>query len=170
MKVYLIGMPGSGKSTLGAQVAHNLNIQFIDLDKEIEKREGKTVSQVFSANGEAHFRKVESETLIALSAQNDDFVMATGGGTPCYHDGIGIINTYGVSIFLDEPVSTLLKRLRGKTDRPLLLESDQEKQKEKIDSLRQSRLTCYQQATVIVQNATLSKIIAEIQLRRKSQM
>ena len=170
MKIYLVGMPGSGKSTLGAQVAQTLNIEFIDLDKEIERREGSQVSEIFATADEHYFRKVESETLKTLAASSRDFIMATGGGTPCYHEGMDVINTSGFSIFLDEPVNVLLRRLEHKTDRPLLFESDSQKRQEQIETLRQLRMQCYQRASVVITGGSLSKILEEIQVRMRNQM
>ncbi len=169
MKIYLVGMPGSGKSTLGAQVADILNLEFIDLDKEIEARAGRTVSEIFSAAGENHFRQLESSILIELSGSARNFIMATGGGAPCFHGGMSVINNSGLSIFLDEPISLLLTRLENKTDRPLLYESDNVKRKEKLEALRKSRLECYQLAAIVLKGADMSKILEEIRIRTKTQ-
>ena len=98
-KIYLIGMPGSGKTTLGLQLAEALQLPFVDLDKEIEKHEGKSVPDIFSQQGEAHFRQVESKLLKEWSASGKTFIMATGGGAPCNHHGIEVINRSGLSIF-----------------------------------------------------------------------
>jgi shikimate kinase len=111
MKIFLIGMPGSGKTTLGKRLAKEMLLPFVDLDKEIERREGKSVQQLFTENGEDYFRQVESKELIEWSASAKSFVMATGGGTPCFYEGIKVINQSGLSIFLDVPLTTLLSRL-----------------------------------------------------------
>ncbi|MEJ7647242.1 MAG: shikimate kinase [Chryseolinea sp.] len=169
MKIYLVGMPGSGKSTLGAQLAQRLNMEFIDLDKEIEKFEGNLVTDIFAAKGEDHFRKVESTLLIELSQSNKNFIMATGGGAPCYHGGMKIINENGLSIFLDEPLEVLITRLEKKIDRPLLNETDSFKRHEKLEHLRASRLDCYHQAWVTVKGATLSKILEVLEIRTQTQ-
>ena len=78
MKIFLIGMPGSGKSTLGRQVARHLGIEFVDLDAEIEKAEAKSISDIFSQQGEDYFRIVESRLLLEWAASTKAFVMATG--------------------------------------------------------------------------------------------
>lgn len=159
-------MPGSGKTTLGRQLAKQLLTPFIDLDKEIEKQEGRSVQQIFAEHGEDYFRQIESSVLRDCSASGESFVMATGGGTPCFYDGIQVINKSGMSIFLDTPVKTLLSRLEKTTDRPLLLAPDVKTKEEKLQQLREYRLQFYQQAKIIVENADLTKLMAAIHLKR----
>lgn len=166
MKIYLIGMPGSGKSTLGKQLARELLMAFVDLDKEIEKREGKSIKQVFAEKGEDYFRQVESQMLLEWAASEKSFVMATGGGTPCFYKGIEVINQTGLSIFLDVQVSVLLSRLEKKSDRPLLHSSDATEKEGKLNALRASRLECYLSSNITIENADLSKLRAAIHLRK----
>jgi len=138
---------------------------FVDLDKEIENREGKSIKQIFSELGEDYFRQIESKELLQWAASQESFVMATGGGTPCFYEGIKIINQSGLSIFLDSPLKALLPRLENKTDRPLLA-GDLEEKKEKLAALRTSRLQYYQQANIIVDRPDLPKVMAAIRLRK----
>src|SRR5688572_17553731 len=112
MKLFLIGLLGSGKSFLGKELAKALNLPFIDLDDILEKKEGMKVSEIFSAKGEEHFRILEATALREQSTQKA-FVMATGGGTPCFHDNMTHINQCGTSVFLNTPVSEIVKRLKG---------------------------------------------------------
>lgn len=165
MKIFLIGMPGSGKTTLGKRLAKEMLTDFVDLDKEIEKREGKSVQQIFAENGEDYFRQIESKELIEWAGSSKSFVMATGGGTPCFYEGIKVINQSGLSIFLDVPLTTLFSRLEKKTDRPLLNASDIKEKKERLTSLLSQRLRFYQQANITVRNANPSKVMAAIKLR-----
>ncbi len=166
MKIYLIGMPGSGKSTLGKKLARELLVEFVDLDNEIEKTEGKSVSEIFSGNGEEYFRLTESQVLAHWSALETSFVMATGGGTPCFFNGIQLINETGLSIFLDVPLTQLLSRLEKKTDRPLLSSSDKKEMEDKLNRLRTSRLSIYQQAHITVEDPDLSKLMTAIHLKK----
>ena len=166
MKIFLIGMPGSGKTTLGRQLAKEMLMSFVDLDKEIEKREGKSVQQVFGEHGEDYFRQVESKELIEWAASSKSFVMATGGGTPCFYENIKVINQSGISIFLDVPLATLLSRLEKKTDRPLLNAGTVEQKKERLSSLLEHRTQYYQQANIVVKNANLSKVMEAIRFRK----
>ena len=166
MKIFLIGMPGSGKTTLGKRLSKEMLMTFVDLDKEIEKREGKSVQEIFSQNGEDYFRQVESKELVEWSASDKSFIMATGGGTPCFYEGIKVINQSGLSIFLDVPLGTLLSRLEKKTDRPLLNAADIKEKKERLASLHAGRMQYYQQAHITVKNASLSKVMEAIHLRK----
>jgi shikimate kinase len=165
MKIYLIGMPGSGKSTLGTSIAAELMMTFVDLDLEIEKHERKTVPQIFLEKGEDHFRQIESKLLQAWASSNESFVMATGGGAPCMFKGIEVINRSGLSIFLDVPIHELVARLKSKNDRPLLGTDLSEKEKI-LKSLREARLGCYRQAKVTVVNPDLSKVLEAIHFKK----
>jgi len=120
MKYFLVGMPSCGKSSLAKIIGKEINIQFIDLDKEIEIVEKRSINEIFNIKGEDYFRKIESEILNSIIKSNESFIMATGGGTPCYNDNMKIINNNGVSIFLDVKISELKNRLKNKKDRPLL--------------------------------------------------
>jgi shikimate kinase len=166
MKIYLIGMPGSGKTTLGKQLAEELLLLFVDLDKEIEKREGMSVQEIFAKQGEDHFRMVESQVLREWAGSKKGFVMATGGGAPCFHNGIGIINETGLSIFLDEPVTELLRRLMQKTDRPLLNTGDKEEKEARLLKLRDARLEFYSQAKIRVASPTLQKVMEALRFNK----
>ena len=120
MKYFLVGMPASGKSSLAKMISKEINIQFIDLDKEIEAIEKKSINELFNLKGEKYFRKIESEVLYSIIKSNNSFILATGGGTPCFNNNMKIINDNGVSIFLDVKISELENRLKNKKDRPLL--------------------------------------------------
>ena len=120
MKYFLVGMPASGKSSLAKMISKEINIQFIDLDKKIETIEKKSINDLFNLKGEKYFRKIETEVLNSIIKSNDSFILATGGGTPCFNNNMKIINDNGVSIFLDVKISELENRLKNKKDRPLL--------------------------------------------------
>ena len=162
MKIYLVGMPGSGKTTLGKQVAAALSLPFVDLDDEIEAHEGKTIPEIFTSRGEDYFRKTESALLQLWATGEKSFVMSTGGGAPCFYDGIEVINRSGVSIFIDVPIDQLVKRVAQKSDRPLLDTKDQDELVQRMESFRRQRLTVYRQAKFVLQNPELADILRKI--------
>jgi shikimate kinase len=162
MKIFLIGMPGSGKTTLGKELAANLMIDFIDLDSEIEKDERQSIAEIFAQKGEDYFRLLEARTLRFFTSVQYSFVMATGGGTPCFHQGMDTINANGISIFLDVPVRNLVERVIKNQDRPLLHSLQESGLKEKLESIHAQRLSCYQQATLVVADPSLEKILKKL--------
>jgi shikimate kinase len=165
MKIFLIGMPGAGKSTLGKQLAGSLMTNFIDLDKEIENHEGKSVAEIFSQSGEDHFRMIESRLLGHFASSSESFVMATGGGAPCFYQGIKTINDSGVSIFLDTPLERLVERTSNKSTRPLLSNNTDDQLREKLKQIRESRLPIYEQARIRLAAPDLSQVLKSLAMR-----
>lgn len=157
MKVFLLGLPGSGKTTIGKKLASALKLPFIDLDKEIEKNEGKAISEIFKEKKEDYFRKLESSELKKWASKPDDFVMATGGGAPCFFDNIDIINKAGKSIFLDVPASEIAKRMSraGMEKRPLLAASGKDGLKDSIEFMRSNRISYYKKAAFTFSGPTI---------------
>ena len=139
---------------------------FVDLDKEIEREEGKSIPEIFSSSGEAFFRTLESDLLKKWSAKNESFIMGTGGGAPCFHNGIEIINTTGLSIFLDVDLSELVNRLESKSDRPLLQRETPEQLLEKLRTLQEKRYAIYAQAHHTVKNPTLETLTDLLDLKK----
>jgi shikimate kinase len=165
MKIYLIGMPGSGKTTIGRSLAEKLSVPFIDLDKEIEKREGKTISDIFSTDGEDHFRAIESRTLTEWSSRDDSFVLATGGGAPCFYNGIETMNATGLTIFLDVPIQELAQRT-AKSDRPLLKTQTPGDLLIRLEALAKKRMAIYRKASIIATNPTVDSVLQKLQFRK----
>jgi shikimate kinase len=148
MKIFLIGLPGSGKTTMGKQLASALAIEFVDLDKEIERREGRLIREIFKQKNENYFRILETNELAAWCESDKNFVMATGGGAPCFFRNMEMINKAGISIFLDVPPKEVAARIQ-KTDveeRPLLAATGVAALKDSIETMRTNRLSFYQQA------------------------
>lgn len=119
----LVGLPGSGKTTLGHQLAAYFNRPFLDLDAAIEVHTGCGVRDIFARDGEAGFREVEAAVLCtALAAGGPPLVLATGGGTPCFHDNMALLNHAGITLWLDVPVAELAARLAPEevAKRPLM--------------------------------------------------
>jgi len=155
MKIYLIGLPGSGKSLLGKKLSKSINLPFIDLDAALEKQEGLKVSKIFAGKGQDFFRTIEAEMLRKLSDEKE-FVMATGGGTPCFHDNMEFINQTGTSIFLDTPTALIASRInpKEKETRPLLEDVPDDQLDKKLEELLNRRLVYYKQAHFTIDGGT----------------
>jgi shikimate kinase len=121
MRIALIGYMGSGKSTVGRLLSEQLNIPFIDLDERIESQTGMTITEIFQRQGEASFRELEKDTLTEILKSQSLFVLATGGGTPCFFNQIDLLNEYCETIYLRCSVEVIQMRLNEpQTSRPLL--------------------------------------------------
>ena len=156
--LFLLGLPGSGKSTLGSQLAKHFGLHFIDLDVEIEKTAGQSIEQIFNKFGEPYFRKIEQNTLKEVVGDESGFVMAVGGGTPCYNDNMQLLNKSGQTIFLDVPTDVLCERLWNDVTltRPLLLGLSADGLKEKIEGLSNERQKFYKEAKLRIQGSDIS--------------
>lgn len=120
MRVFLIGMMGSGKSFWAHKLSALFNISAFDLDDVIEKQAGKTISEIFETEGENSFRQIEQDCLHSFQ-QKDDFILATGGGTPFFFDNMDWMNEHGITIWIDEPIEIIANRLiKEKNHRPLI--------------------------------------------------
>lgn len=119
MVVFLIGYMSSGKSYLGAIAAQALNVSFYDLDEIIEEKYNKSIKDIFIENGEDYFRQIEHETLVALNIHKDS-IIATGGGTPCFHDNMNFMSSKGKIVYLQVSINELFNRLKLDKNRPLL--------------------------------------------------
>ena len=121
LKIVLVGMPGSGKSTFGRKLAKELNFVFVDLDHLIEKEEGREIKDIFSNEGEGTFREIETKYLNKALDFVEGFVLSTGGGTPCFNDNMDTINQKSISVYLDVPINEIFKRLSKDSggDRPM---------------------------------------------------
>jgi shikimate kinase len=155
MKIYLVGLPGSGKSLLGRKLSKSINLPFIDLDAELEKHEGLKVAKIFAGKGQDYFRTLEADMLRKLSDEKE-FVMATGGGAPCFHNNMEFINQTGTSIFLNTPIATIASRIspKEKKTRPLLEDVPDDQLEQKLEELLKRRLTYYQQAHFTIDGGT----------------
>lgn len=158
MKIFLIGLPGSGKSTIGKSLALELSSNFIDLDQEIEKQEGRTIKQIFKQMHEGYFRQLESKALKKYCQSEDSFVMATGGGAPCFFDNMDHIKQAGKSIFLDVKPAEIARRIMNShiSERPLFSTDNAESLKDRIEFMRSQRIPFYKQAHITISGDKIS--------------
>lgn len=156
MKIFLIGMMGTGKTYWCKKLAKKLKVGGYDLDFLIESHEEKTIAEIFADEGEAYFRRAETKILHWFK-EKKSFVLATGGGTPCFHENMQWMNEAGITVWIDEPVEVLVARLQPeKEHRPLIKNlSDAELKQFLTDKLVQ-RFPFYHQATYHLQGNAIS--------------
>ncbi len=144
-KIVLIGFMGCGKTTLGKLLSQELNVPFFDTDALIEAKTKQTISELFDAFGEAYFRALEKETLEEIKKE-ENFILATGGGLPCFGTNMDTLNQLGETIYLETSVGELYHRLTiSSTDRPLLESSSLNDLKAKINGMVKAREPVYRQ-------------------------
>lgn len=162
-KIFLVGMPGSGKSTMGKQLADQFERNFFDLDQEIENMLGSSVTDIFAEEGEEGFREAERDVLYMLVRLNEPAVIATGGGAPCFHDGINVMNKSGHTVFINPPMQTIIERVsQEKGLRPLVDEMD-DAIDTKLVELYEQRLPFYQQAKFELNSNDMEALVKHLQ-------
>ena len=165
-RIFLIGFMGSGKSTLGIQLARRVDYQFIDMDRLIEETAEMSVPEIFNEHGEEVFRKWEHDILVEL-CRREKLVVATGGGAPCHSQLMDLMNNHGSTIYLKLSPEALLNRLtQSRTERPLIKGKSETELLDFIKSLLKKRESFYKRATHIVdgiktQPEALAKLLQE---------
>lgn len=165
-KLVLIGYMGSGKSIIGLELAKKLKINHFDLDDLIEKSQNLTISDIFKQRGEIFFRKKEHEIFTQKIASTEDFVLSTGGGTPCYYNNHLLFDEKNVqTIYLKASINTLAQRLiREKNERPLIQNLSNDDLNEYIGKHLFERGFYYNKAKFIipVDSKSIEQIVTEI--------
>lgn len=154
--VFLVGFMGSGKNTIGRELAHRLGWSFVDLDRQIEGDEGQTISEIFRAKGELGFRKAETSTLrdVLSTRLTHDSIIALGGGAFAQEHNRRLLQHWP-TVFLDAPVDELWRRCQqDDVERPLQGDRNQ------FARLYAERLPFYREASLSVE--THSKDVASI--------
>lgn len=160
--IILIGFMGSGKTSVGSQLAKKLNFTFCDTDWLIEKDNKTSVQNIFTSYGEEYFRNLETATIRELYGNITRVVLSTGGGLPITEGNGQLLRRLGHVIYLKTSKETLKKRLEGDTSRPLLAGDHVE---ERIDNLLQERTPVYEKVahfSVTTDNKEFHEIISEI--------
>lgn len=121
-KIFIVGMPASGKTTLAKLLAQKMGLDFFDLDELIERQTQNSIRNIFKEKGENYFRELESSKLKLWIAENNNFVLACGGGTPCFLNNMKLMNENGITIFLECAPEEIYERIKNSNEqRPLLL-------------------------------------------------
>ena len=160
--IVLIGFMGCGKSTVGIKLSYRLRRIVEDTDKLIEKKAGKSISDIFKEEGEACFRQMETECLKELLNAKDEKILATGGGLPMREENHALLKQLGCVLYLRISPECVYERLKNDTSRPLLQCEDP---LEQIRSLLDKRAPVYEEAAdlvVDVDGKDMEQIIAEI--------
>ena len=143
--IFLVGLMGSGKTTIGRSLAKKLTLRFIDADQEIEARTGASIPLIFEIEGEASFRQREADVIRDLTAQ-EGIVLATGGGVVLNDTSRQLLRERGTVVFLRASVASILQRTNNDKNRPLLQTADP---RAKIEELSRQRAPLYQEVAHI---------------------
>lgn len=156
LRILLIGYMGAGKTTIGKALSDEMNIPFYDLDWYIEARMHRNIKQLFEERGEEGFRKIEQAMLHEV-AENENVIIACGGGTPCFFDNMDYMNRQGTTVYLKAIPEVLYAHLKmGKTIRPLLLGKTEEEIGQLIVRQVAERESCYLKAKYVLNINLLS--------------
>jgi len=152
--IFLTGFSTSGKSTIGPLLANTLGFEFLDLDKKIVKVEGQSINEIFKSKGESYFRDLEYD-LLCKEANEENLVIALGGGTIQQERCLEIILKEGTLVYLKSDLDTLVRRLSHKTDRPLIKGPNgerltKEEIRKKIESMLSVREPEYAKAHITI--------------------
>lgn len=157
VKVFLLGMMGSGKSFWADKLKKKLKVPAYDLDALIEMMEERTISEIFAEDGEAFFRKEEAK-MLRWFKEKKQFILSCGGGTPCFNDNMQWMNKNGITVFINEPVDVLVNRLQQQKDhRPLISNLSDSQLHEFITQKLSERLPYYNQSTHILTGDQLNE-------------
>jgi shikimate kinase len=165
MLIFIVGYMCSGKTTFGKVLVDSLHYRFIDLDELIVNSTGKSIADYFKDFGESAFRDKERELLLQ-HLQDQDTVIATGGGAPCYSDNIDKMNQRGLTIFLDTPLDLITARISENIqERPVLKDIPADQLPGFISGHLKSRRGFYEKAKIIVQKPDTELVVKAVRSR-----
>ena len=148
-RIFLIGYMGAGKTTVGHELAKQMELTFIDLDLYIEARYHKTIRELFAEKGEADFREIERKALHEV-ADFEDVLVSTGGGAPCFFDNIDFMVSTGTTVYLKVSADELAARLEPcKQTRPIIQHLSGDELKQFIEKNLEKREPFYSKASII---------------------
>lgn len=160
--IVLMGFMGAGKTTIGKELAKALGYEFIDTDERIEKEQGRKISDIFSKDGEAAFRDMETDLLKRLQNKEERFVLSIGGGMPVRVENRSLLQSLGTVVYLKTSKEEIIRRVSDDTSRPLLQGGALE---EKVTSLMNAREQIYMETAcveVVTDQKTPQKIAEEL--------
>tara|TARA_B100000029_G_scaffold510566_1_gene602341 strand:+ start:1256 stop:1762 length:507 start_codon:yes stop_codon:yes gene_type:complete len=161
MRIFIVGPMASGKSTIGKRLAQKLNLQFIDIDKEIESRAGTDIPWIFEVEGEKGFRKRE-EKVLEESIKESNIVISTGAGIVLSKRNRDLMTRSGKVIYLEASLKIQLKRTQNDKSRPLLMDENKE---EVLKKLKKEREPIYEEISnlkINQENKKLKQVVEEI--------
>ena len=159
--IFLIGFMGAGKSTVARRLHRQHGMEWLEMDKEIERREGMAISEIFRLHGEEYFRELETELLLSLE-NKENTVVSCGGGVPLRVCNVEAMKRSGIIVFLTARPETILERVKDSHDRPLL---EGHKNVEYISELLSERRNKYEAAAdvlVVTDDRSAEEIAEEV--------
>lgn len=148
-KVYLIGLPGAGKTHCGKWLAKQLDWKFADLDSLVEESMDKRIAEIFDEHGEEVFRQLESDVLKKTRSMSS-VVISCGGGTPAWGDNMDWMLRNGLTVYLNTPIEMITGRImRNREKRPMFQGLEEEQIASKLYSISESRGDFYSRAKLI---------------------
>lgn len=169
MRIFLLGFMGSGKTTIGKELAHALNYPFYDLDQYIEQQLQKSIANIFEQDGEEQFRQYETYYLIEIINKSEQAIIASGGGTPCFNQNLQLMQSNGITVYLRAKADTIYKRIKNTAhQRPLLQHRSDNELKQWISTTIQQREAYYMQAqhVIDVEETSIPLIISLLNIQQ----
>lgn len=160
--IILIGYMGSGKSTVAKELYAKTGIEVIDTDALIVKEQGRSINEIFQTEGEESFRRLETDLLKRLSESTSSYILSTGGGMPVREENRTILKSLGTVFFLKAGTDTILERVKGGTQRPLLQGTDQ---RARIAGMLKERTPMYELTAhykIETDRKTIEDVVSEI--------
>ena len=156
MRIYIIGYMGAGKSTVGKRLANRLGMDFVDLDDAFESRYRYSIPRFFEHFGEEKFREFERQCLTEISAESENAVISTGGGTACFHQNLEFMKDNGLTVYLHMHPKSLANRLKNaRRLRPVIRDIPNDDMPGFVEQQLSEREPYYRQAHIIVKGEDL---------------
>lgn len=160
--IILIGFMGSGKTTVGKELAKTLSFDFCDSDTLIEKKAGQSVKEIFAVHGEPYFRGLETDLVKELTGQISNTVLSVGGGLPIQPGNAELLHRLGTVIYLSANRNSIKSRLAGDSTRPLLNGSGGESRFEKLYTYREPIYKAVSNLMITTDNKNIEEIVRDI--------